>query len=65
MTGRSLRELRNINRDYPSPDWHGTFTQTTVGRLLDEIDRLRVLVGDRPSYESDGTLAEAIRDLLD
>jgi hypothetical protein len=69
MTARTLRLYAMINNavDHlalPPQQWRDCFTPTTVGTLICEIDRLRVLVGEIPSYMSDGTVREMMEELL-
>lgn len=50
--------------DGRSREWFEVFTPYTVAALINEIDRLRVLRGEQPSYESRGTVEEAFREML-
>lgn len=67
MTARTLREYSILNTRYSGQwmrsEWWQVFTPSTVACLIAEIDRLRVKVGEKPSYQSDGTLDEALREL--
>jgi hypothetical protein len=62
MTARTLRIYR-IAASHDDSDKSRIIDRHTVLALIDEIDRLRNLVGETPSYMSDGSLHESLREM--